>query len=66
MKRMFALPLLATTLLAQDKPFAPTIKFSGLVQAWATQMLDNNLRLNATGSPYSNVSGNFKENTVPR
>lgn len=56
--------LLAGSLLqAQDKPFAPTLKFSGLIQAWATQMLDNNLRLNPSGSPYSNVSGNFKENT---
>lgn len=54
----------AGTLAAQEKTFTPTIKFSGLVQAWATQMLDNNLRLNSTGSTYSNVSANFKENTI--
>ena len=62
--RLSLVCLAAGSLAAQDKEFKPTIKFSGLVQAWATQMLDNNLRLSGTGSPYSNVSGNFKENTL--
>ncbi len=58
------LALAGNLLQAQDKPFTPTIKLNGLFQAWATQMLDDNLRLDPTGSPYSNISGNFKENTV--
>ncbi len=62
--RLSLVCLAAGSLAAQEKTFTPTIKFSGLLQAWTTQMLDNNLRLNATGSPYSNVSGNFKENTI--
>ncbi|MBI3131794.1 MAG: hypothetical protein HYZ13_10755 [Acidobacteria bacterium] len=61
--RLSLVCLAAGSLAAQEKVFTPTIKFSGLLQAWYTQMLDSNLRLNSTGSTYSNVSSNFKENT---
>jgi len=39
-------------------------KFSGLLQVWYTQMLDNNLRLNQPyGAKYFNLRSEFTENT---
>lgn len=50
----------AASLQAQD------VKLTGLIQVWATQMLDGNLRTNgnaSTGSAYYNLRSEFKENT---
>ena len=58
---------LATSLLQaqapKEKAFAPTIKTSGLLQVWYSQMLDSNLRLNLSGTPYYSPRADFKENT---
>lgn len=61
-----ALALAASALQAQapkEKDFAPTIKTSGLLQVWYSQMLDSNLRLNLSGTPYYSPRADFKENT---
>ena len=60
---------LATLLLAggSTPAIAQAPKFSGLLQVWYTQMLDNNLRLNkpydANGAKYFNLRSEFTENT---
>lgn len=58
-----SIALAASTLAAQEKPFTPTFKTSGLLQIWYSQMLDSNLRLNSAGSPYYSPRADFKENT---
>ncbi len=66
MKRSTMIFGLATLLLAggSTPAIAQAPKFSGLVQVWYTQMLDNNLRLNPTYSGnYFNLRSEFKENT---
>lgn len=61
-----SLAIAASLLQAQapkEKAFAPTIKTSGLLQVWYSQMLDSNLRLNLSGTPYYSPRADFKENT---
>ena len=58
-----SIALAASTLAAQEKPFTPTFKTSGLLQIWYSQMLDSNLRLNNSGTPYYSPRAEFKENT---
>lgn len=57
---------MATLLLAggATPAMAQAPKISGLLQVWYTQMLDNNLRLNAPyGGKYFNLRPEFTENT---
>lgn len=54
-------------LLLVGLPASAQIKITGLAQAWYTQMLDDNLRLNSrgntTGGSYYNLRSEFTENT---
>lgn len=55
----------ALTLVAALPAAAQAPKFSGLVQVWYNQVLDNNLRLNsleAKGGKYYSLRSEFKEN----
>ena len=51
--------------LAGSSLYAQEVKVTGVVEVWYTQMMDNNLRLNTTISPYatSALPPAFKENT---
>ncbi len=63
---MKRLTLAALALVAAGSLSAQDVKINGLVQVWATQILDSNLRQNgaaSTGSAYYNLRGEFKENT---
>lgn len=60
--RLSLVCLAAGSLMAQEKAFTPTIKTSGLLQVWYTQMLDTNLRNNASGTTYYDPGSQFKEN----
>jgi hypothetical protein len=60
--RLSLVCLAAGSLAAQEKTFTPTIKTSGLIQLWYTQMLDTNLRNNAAGTTYYDPGSQFKEN----
>lgn len=63
---MKRLTLAALALVSAGSLRAQDVKFGGLVQVWATQMMDSNLRGNgaaSTGSAYYNLRGEFKENT---
>lgn len=55
---------LAAVLIAGLPLSAQSVKVSGLVQVWYTQMLDTNLRLNAAApGGYYNLRSEFRENT---
>jgi len=63
MKRTSTLGLAALLLAASGTAHAQAPKISGLLQVWYSQMLDNNLRLNAKEpGGYFNLRSEFQEN----
>lgn len=64
MKRTSTLGLAALLLAASGTAQAQAPKISGLLQVWYSQMLDNNLRLNAKEpGGYYNLRSEFQENS---